>query len=156
MYWIMIKKILVPYDGSKYSKKALSHAREMAPKFDATMFLLTVIDEHEYLHGVLRAELEGDYTIKDTIHKFIKSEVAATKKMVKRLAKNCEKKGVKTHHHAMRGNPIEGILDYAKANKIDLIILGSEGLRGFSKLKSLGSVSRKVSEMAKCPVMIVR
>ncbi len=55
----------------------------------------------------------------------------------------------------MRGNPFEAILDYEKANKIDLIIMGSEGLRGISRLKSLGSVSRKISEFAKCPVMIV-
>ncbi len=152
----MIKRILVPYDGSKYSKKALSNASEIAAKFNATIFLLTAVDEHEYLHGVLLAELEGDYTVKDSIRKLVKSEVMATKKMVSRLAKNCEKNGVKAHHHAMKGDPIEAILDYAKANKIDLIILGSQGLRGFSKLKALGSVSRKVSELAKCPVMIVR
>ncbi len=152
----MIKRILVPYDGSKYSKKALKFAGEMAKKFDAVMYLLTVVDEHEYLHGVLLAELEDDYRVKDSVHRFIKSEVMAAKKMITRLAKKYEKEKIKVHHHAMKGNPIEGILDYGKANKIDLIILGSEGLSGFGKLKALGSVSRKVSEMAKCPVMIVR
>ena len=152
----MIKKILVPYDSSKYSKKALSHAEEIASKFDATMFLLTVVDKHEYLHGALLAELEDDYKVKDTVHKLVKSEVIAAKKMMSRLAKNYEKNKVKVHHHAMKGDPTEAILDYAQANNIDLIILGSEGLSGLSKLKALGSVSRKVSEMAKCPVMIVR
>ena len=152
----MIKKILVPYDGSKYSKKALSHAEEIASKFDATMFLLTVVDEHEYLHGVLLAELEDDYKVKDTVHRLVKSEVIAAKKMMSRLAKNYEKNKVKVHHHAMKGDPTEAILDYTLANNIDLIILGSEGLSGFSKLKALGSVSRRVSELAKCPVMIVR
>ncbi len=152
----MIKKILVPYDGSKYSKKALSHAEEIASKFDATMFLLTVVDEHEYLHGVLLAELEDDYKVKDTVHRLVKSEVIAAKKMMSRLAKNYEKNKVKVHHHAMKGDPTEAILDYTLANNIDLIILGSEGLSGLSKLKALGSVSRKVSELAKCPVMIVR
>jgi len=56
----------------------------------------------------------------------------------------------------MKGEPTEAILDYAIANKVDLIIIGSKGLRGFSKLKALGSVSRTVSELAKCPVMIIR
>ena len=72
------------------------------------------------------------------------------------MAKRCEKNKIKVHHHAIRGNPVEGIMDYEKANKIDLTIMGSEGLRGISKLKALGSVSRKISELAKCPVMIVR
>lgn len=152
----MIKRILVPYDGSKYSKKAISYAKEMTSKFDATMYLLTVVDEHEYLHGVLLAELEDDYTVKDTVRKFIKSEVIIAKKITSKLAKKYEKEKIKVHHHAMKGDPTEAILDYAKANSIDLIILGSEGLSGFGKLKALGSVSRKISEMAKCPVMIVR
>jgi Universal stress protein family len=39
--------------------------------------------------------------------------------------------------------------------KIDLIIMGSIGLRGINKIKTLGSVSRRVSEMASCPVLIV-
>ena len=132
----MIKRILVPYDGSKYSKKALILAKEMANKFDATMYLLTVVDEHEYLHGVLLAELEDDYRVKDSVRKFIKSEVMAAKKMITRLAKKYEKAKTKVHHHAMKGIPVEGILDYTKANKIDLIILGSEGLSGFGKLKA--------------------
>jgi hypothetical protein len=54
------------------------------------------------------------------------------------------------------GNPIEKILDLASAEKVDLIVIGSVGLSGISKLKALGSVSRSVSERAKCPVLIVR
>ncbi len=151
----MMKKILVPYDGSSYSKKALKHAVEITKKFRSTLYILTVVDEHEFMHGVLRAELVSDFTIRDSVDKIIKSEVMAAKKLVTRLAKECEKNRIKVHHHAMRGNPFEGILDYEKANKIDLIIMGSEGLRGISRLKALGSVSRKISEFAKCPVMIV-
>jgi hypothetical protein len=45
------------------------------------MFLLTVVNEQEYLHGTLLAELEADYTIKDTIHKFIKSELINERKI---------------------------------------------------------------------------
>lgn len=150
-----MKKILVPYDGSSYSKKALKYAVEITKKFRSTLYLLTVVDEHEFMHGVLRAEVVSDYTIRDSVHKIIKSEVIAAKKLVTRLAKECEKNRIKVHHHAMRGNPFEAILDYEKANKIDLIIMGSQGLRGISRLKSLGSVSRKISEFAKCPVMMV-
>ena len=46
-------------------------------------------------------------------------------------------------------------IDFANKAKSDLIIIGSPGLDGFSKIKALGSVSRMVSERAKCPVMII-
>lgn len=54
-----------------------------------------------------------------------------------------------------RRNAAETILEFAKKEKSDLIIIGSTGLGGFSKIKALGSVSRMVSERAKCPVMII-
>ncbi len=49
----------------------------------------------------------------------------------------------------------EQILKFATENKIDLIIIGSQRLNKFSKIKALGSVSRKISENADCPVMII-
>lgn len=151
----MITNILVPFDNSKFAKKAFVYAKEMAEKLGATIFLLTVIDEHEYLHGVLLAELEDDYTIKDTIHKYIKSVIINEKKKLKKIAHENETKQIKIHHHVIKGQPIEAILDYSIAKKIDLIIIGSQGLRGIEKLKALGSTSRKISELSKCPVMLV-
>ena len=49
----------------------------------------------------------------------------------------------------------EKILEIAKTEKADLIIIGNVGRGGISKLKTLGSVSRAVSERALCPVTIV-
>ncbi|HEY7108247.1 MAG TPA: universal stress protein [Nitrososphaeraceae archaeon] len=53
------------------------------------------------------------------------------------------------------GNIVKQILDIAARENVDLVVLGSAGLGGMSKLKALGSVSRRVSERAKCPVLIV-
>lgn len=54
------------------------------------------------------------------------------------------------------GNPAQVIIDLANnKQKVDLIIMGSTGLRGFSKVRALGSVSRHVCENANCPVMLV-
>ena len=151
----IIKNILVPYDGSKFAKKALAYAKDIAKKGDTVIFLLRIVDEHEYLHGVLLAELEADYTVRDTIHKFIKSEIINEKKKLEKITHANENKKIKIHHHVIKGNPIVAILDYAQAKKIDLICIGSQGLKGIEKLKALGSTSRKISELAKCPVMIV-
>ncbi len=150
-----IEKILVPYDDSKFAKKALEYAKEIAKREEAKIFLLNVVDEHEYLHGAILAELEDDYKVRDTIHRFIKSEVIGEKKRLVKIAHSNEDKKNKIHHHVIKGNPIEAILEYSKARKIDLIIIGSQGLKGIEKIKALGSTSRKISELAKCPVMIV-
>jgi nucleotide-binding universal stress UspA family protein len=54
------------------------------------------------------------------------------------------------------GNPAEVIIDLANnKQKVDLIIMGSTGLKGISKIRVLGSVSRHVCENAKSPVMLV-
>ncbi len=58
--------------------------------------------------------------------------------------------------HVVIGNPAQVIIDIANnKQKVDLIIMGGTGLRGFSKIRALGSVSRHVCENANCPVMLV-
>jgi nucleotide-binding universal stress UspA family protein len=53
------------------------------------------------------------------------------------------------------GNPVKLILALASTEKVNLIVIGSVGLSGMARLKAVGSVSRGVSERAKCPVLIV-
>ncbi|CAN5856666.1 hypothetical protein BH23THE1_BH23THE1_26960 [soil metagenome] len=64
--------------------------------------------------------------------------------------------GVKLEYTILYGNPANEIVDYAKKNKVDLLIMGSNGLQGLDKIKGLGSVSRKVSERISCPITIIR
>ena len=58
------------------------------------------------------------------------------------------------------GSTPEGIVNVAKSEKVDFIIIGSRGLSSAdsepNKLRILGSVARNVSELAECPVMIVK
>ena len=53
------------------------------------------------------------------------------------------------------GSAAEQILRFAKSNKIDMIVMGSRRLKGILKIKALGSIARKVSEIADCPVLVV-
>lgn len=78
--------------------------------------------------------------------------------MYNKLAKQltaCVSKGVKAKRLVMIGEPVEKILTVATQENPYMIIIGSRKLKGFGKLKILGSVARKVSENAKCPVTIV-
>ena len=66
-----------------------------------------------------------------------------------------DKKHVHTTSDCLVGSAADQILRYTKNTKIDMIVMASPRLKGLSKMKALGSVTRKVSEMADCPVLIV-
>lgn len=66
-----------------------------------------------------------------------------------------EKNKVDATCNCLIGSAAEQILRFAKNDKMDLIVMGSRRLKGVLKIKALGSVTRKVSEIADCPVLIV-
>lgn len=154
----LIKKytnILVPYDGSSYSKRALSEALEIAKAFDSKITLLSVIEiatdvPSDVLSEVLTKKIQK-----------LKREISLPKKF--KLPTNLQNKineftknGQELKLQVLIGKASDTILQFADNNKIELIIIGSKGLRGMKKIVALGSVSRRVSEEAKCPVLIIR
>jgi nucleotide-binding universal stress UspA family protein len=151
----MLTKILVPYDGSKYSVKALTRATELAHNLDSEIILFSVVNvgyiSPPGLLGIIKSKKE-----KNAIKKWSKSVKTDTEKTLKIALKKCESKGISTSYVISEGEISSKILDFASKKKISLIVIGSHGLHGIGKLKTLGSVSRRVSENAKCPVLIVR
>ena len=155
MFSKMLTRILVPYDGSKYSVKALSRAIELSHNLDSEVFLFSVVYV-DYVSppgmlGLVRTRSE-----KEAIKKWTESVRGSTEKMLKSAVKRCEQKGVSASYNITQGDVTNEILSFAKRKRISLIVIGSHGLHGIGKLKTLGSVSRKVSEQAKCPVLLIR
>jgi len=155
MFSKMLSKILVPYDGSKYSIKALSRAMELAHNLDSEIFLFSVVHQ-SYISppgilGLTRTKSE-----KDTIKKWIKTIRTDTENMLKMAVKRCDENGITASYNISQGNVANEILNFAKKKNISLIVIGSQGLHGVEKLMTLGSVSRRVSEQAKCPVLLVK
>ncbi len=64
--------------------------------------------------------------------------------------------GIKLEPLVLYGDPANQIIDYSNNKRVDLIVMGSNGLQGIAKFKGLGSVSRKVSEAVSCPMTIIR
>jgi nucleotide-binding universal stress UspA family protein len=149
------RKILVPYDGSSFSKKALSETLEMAKAFDSKIHVLSVIEVASDVPPGVLSEV-----INKKLNK-LKREIILPKKFstptkLQHQINECMKYGVDVQVEMLVGRVADSILKFANQNKIDLITIGSRGLRGMKKLTALGSVSRRVSEEAKCPVMIIR
>ena len=147
-------EILLPYDGSRFSKKALEKAVDISKRFGSRLHLLTVVNLSYIqppggLLGVIRSS-------NNPAKRFLNASRLDAKKALGEQAKLCKMQGAKADYSVRVGNITEQILKFAKQKKITLIIIGSQGLHGFGKLKTLGSTSRKVSELANCPVLIIR
>ena len=148
------QKILVPYDGSEFSKKALDEAVMISKKFGSQILLVNVVNESLFkdqpslFSGYLRGteSMEKSYTNQRMEH---------TSNLLQGLCFDLEKEGIKATSHVVSGYPKKEILRFAKKQEIDLIIAGSQGLGGMKKLKVLGSVSRWITENSDCPVLIV-
>jgi len=147
--------ILVPLDGSEYSKRALDEAIEISKRLDSEIKLLTVVTAPATspkiaLSGVVR----GKGATK-AIDAYVRKALGEANGFMQECAAYCQNKGVKASYKVAAENPAKAILDYAKRSNSDLIVMGSQGLRGIKKIKVLGSVSRQILENASCPVVIV-
>jgi nucleotide-binding universal stress UspA family protein len=151
----MIAKILVPHDGTEISNRAFERAIEFAKAFNTEILLLHVIQDIPVPSSLL---LGNDRILISKAKRSIAKELEkgwskmVEEKLVDKMPKD-EK--IKVRSEITVGSPADEIIRFANANKIDMIIVGSRRLETISKIKALGSVARKVSEAAKCPVMII-
>jgi len=139
-------KILVPIDFSSSSHAALDAATEFAEKFDAEVFLLSVIPPFP------------DGTLPDSV---VEAQIIEKGKQEaeKRLAvsvKALSAKSIKVTSTIEVGNDIAGsILDAIDNRKIDLVVISTHGLSGWYPTV-FGSIAEKIVKLAPCPVYLLR
>lgn len=152
------KRILVPFDTSELSIKALEKAVELSMVSQSQIFILHVINEIPLPIHYSKVESKNNEVIitplVNKLHNEIKNEMIVILEEVKNTyAKN----NVSITTELKIGDPAEIIIDFTKQNNIDLIIMGSIGHKGISGMfKKLGSVARKVAEEVDCALLIVR
>ena len=149
-----IAKVLICVDGSESSMKAADYAVELAAKQGAQLVALNVIVSqlgYAYSSGVF-----GLVTPSVINELLAKSEQEAQKWFSDIKKKAAEHGvGVKTEVVASPTSVVPAIVEYAEKNGIDLIVAGTRGRSGFTKLL-LGSVASGIVTYASCPVMIVK
>jgi nucleotide-binding universal stress UspA family protein len=157
----MYKKILVPYDGSEPSDKALDHAVHIAKMSGKSeVILLYVIAEFPTYHFIERPARSIKTGEKTTVSQYLKEvyelmEESANDVLDKKKEDIKKTTGLEIGTKLLTGHISNSIIDFAAKEKVDLIVIGHVGRSGMSKIRSLGSVSRSVSERAPCPVMII-
>jgi nucleotide-binding universal stress UspA family protein len=139
-----MQKILVAHDGSKSSDKALKKAVEMAINFNASLTVLAVIPEL-YLTELSDAD-------RNRIFEALSRE---TTEAMEKIRKSLSGKSMEVKTLIRQGDPAEKILETAQKMKVDLIVTGSHGRHGTKKFL-LGSVSSKIVDYSKCPVLVVK
>jgi nucleotide-binding universal stress UspA family protein len=159
---LTFKKILVPYDQSKYAKKALTEAVRMAKMIKGSeIIVLNVMDEIPIPPTVFEVNVRhhktGEPTSLSTYLRDLQTDMRY--KMIETLEeiKKRYRNSVKIRTEVLVGPPVDKIVEFANRHNVDLIVMGPRGLKGISKfLRGLGSVSRNVAEKVKCTVMIVK
>jgi len=147
----MFENILICVDGSDIAQRAVQVGAEISAKFGSNLHILTVVRPYRVspeLKRFLQAEnLMGEpkYVLDD----MTKGIIADGRKM----AEDAGAKKVETH--VVEGKPARSVIEFAADNNIDHIVMGSRGV-GEVEAALLGSVSHKVSSLAKCAVTIVR
>ncbi|WP_158385681.1 universal stress protein [Candidatus Nitrososphaera evergladensis] len=153
-----IQRILVPIDGSEPAFDAASLAITIARRFDgAQLYLLHVV----HIDQILRAL--GIHSTSESYSKVVDEQVTKARKEAdkwfERISKEAEaQEGMKITNIDVKGTSLSiagEIVDYAEKNNIDLIVIGTRGLGGFTKLL-MGSVATGVVNYAPCSVLTVR
>jgi len=144
---MVFSKILVPFDASAFSIKAFKTALEIAKKQRSEIQVLTCLEKDN---------LGAWYKDKRINKKIISDARNYAKDVLSKLEKSGNSEGVKVTINIKEAKSIsKEITEFADAKKINLIVIGSHGQTGFNRM-ILGSVSNKVSQTAKCPVLIVK
>jgi nucleotide-binding universal stress UspA family protein len=140
---VLFKKILIPTDGSEYTKAAVRKGLEMAKATGGEVTALYVVDQTSFINFPMDSTIVSVYTL-------LEKESEEALEFVK---KEAEALGVKVTTRIEEGSPSRKIVDLSAEH--DLVVMGTLGRTGFSKLL-LGSVAERVVRFAKCPVLVVR
>ena len=149
---LLFKKILVAVDGSELSYRSVDYALDLAQKYSAQVKIITVIDAPSDTL-VAQASAFAPQSMKEHEEKLEKAHEKILSKAMKKAEMLTQK--ILVTNEALEGSPAEKIVETAKKEAFDLIVMGSRGLGGIKEFL-LGSVSDKVADEAPCPVLIIK
>lgn len=145
------KAILVAADGSEPSLRAVEAAGRMAASDNVPLYLLYVIRDMQFPQALSRmAEVERLVGTRSDVLNYVADKIL---KDAKQRAKKAGAKTIETV--TANGDPASCIVETANGKDVDLIVVGTRGL-GSMAGALLGSVSRKVSNIAEQNVLIIR
>lgn len=137
-----VKKILVGFDASQSSYKALGVALDLAHPLQSSLDTLTIIHLPDFSPTMDELEESMDEA---------KKRYEAEFKKVEQIG---QERGFNINSIMQIGHPAESLIRYATDRQYDLLVVGTRGLGGFKKLL-IGSVAQKVVTYSTIPVLVV-
>ena len=144
----MFRRILVPTDGSDITKKAVDVSIGLARAMGARLYTLSVKEPFPY-SAISEMQPTPPQEFYDAQERIANARVQQVREACAAAGLTCEAHTIEALH------PWEAIIDHAKRQECDLIVMASHGRRGVSALL-LGSETQKVLTHTTIPVLIVR
>lgn len=135
------KKILLATDGSRYSKAASERAIDFAFQYGGQIVVVSAVDVPAELYGEAPDAVEG--------------LIKKAKGYVDDVKRQAEASGIKIEAFVREGEAYKAIIDLAKEQNANIIVMGSHGRTGLKRLL-MGSVTEKVIGYSSCPVLVVK
>jgi hypothetical protein len=143
-----LKTILVPTDGSDFSRSAASQAIRLAQSSGGQLIILgAVASAAVSALDIIEAELPRDLIEEE--------ELKEAQTNVTILLGKAKEAGISVKGLVVGAAPADAIIDTAKERGVDLIAMGSHGRTGIDRLL-MGSVAERVLTLASCPVLVVK
>jgi len=141
------RTILVPVDFSPLSSGVIERAREIAQQFGSKLHFVHAVEPiiHPVEYAIVPMEMEEVNV----------QLVNERRTRLESLKSQVEDEGLSCQTDVRLGKPWHAIVDYAKRNKCDLIVIGTHGFTGPKHLL-LGSTTERVVQHAPCSVLVVR
>jgi nucleotide-binding universal stress UspA family protein len=151
----MYKKILVPHAGTPAGDKALKHAAHIAKLDSSEILILHVIEALQRPPTFALSGMESRTLVRAFRKAAKESRINREKEMEKKV-EYYKSQNINMWSKVVVGYADEEISRYVKNHKFDLIIMAKRRkLSGIKRLLSLGSVSRKIIELGRCPVLLI-
>jgi nucleotide-binding universal stress UspA family protein len=144
----MFKRILVPTDGSDISGKAVNTAIALAKSLGAQLCTISVKEPFPY-SAISEMQPTPPQEFFDAQERIAAARVKAAVDAAQAAGVACQAHTVEALH------PWEAVIDHAKRQECDLLVMASHGRRGVSALL-LGSETQKVLTHSTIPVLVVR
>ncbi|HEX9661497.1 MAG TPA: universal stress protein [Candidatus Binatia bacterium] len=144
-----IRRILYATDFSKASARALDEAVRLAKQNHAELLVVHVIEPvGQYAAG-------EDFGGAELYMKIEEAAEQDAQRSMQKLMRKLQQARVKAKSLLLKGLAYEQIVKTARSRKANIIVIGTHGRTGLSKL-FMGSVAGRVVSLASCPVLTVR
>lgn len=141
----MINHILVPLDGSELAECVLPHVMALAPVTGARVTLVHVLERPHFRNGnATPIDPLGWHMLKQESQAYLD-----------RIAGRLQQKDLLSEQALLEGNPAEALIEFARNNAVDLIVLSTHGRTGLSEW-NVSSVVQKILLRSYRSILLVR